>query len=95
MANAQTRLVAEAHGLVQDVHFRDFVVYHARQLGVTGYVRNLPSGTTVEMVAEGERATLERLLEQVRRGPPAARVQRVEVEWLPAQGEFSRFRVRW
>ncbi len=90
-----TRLVAQARGRVQGVSFRDFVAFHARRLGVTGSVRNLPSGTAVEVVAEGERPLLERLLEQVRRGPPGARVQQVEAEWQPARGEFASFRIRY
>ena len=95
MTNSQTRLLAKAYGRVQDVHFRDFLVYHAHQLGVSGYVRNLPSGTAVELVAEGERAKLECLLEQMHRGPPAAWVGRVERKWLPSQHEFLGFSIRW
>ena len=69
MTQGQERLVAQAHGRVQGVSFRDFVAYHATRLGVVGYVRNLFGDMSVEVVAEGEHAALERLLEQVRQGP--------------------------
>lgn len=40
-------------GVVQGVGFRAFVRRHARKLGVKGFVKNLPDGFTVEIVAEG------------------------------------------
>ena len=65
-------LRAVVRGRVQGVFFRDFVRRHADQLNLRGYVRNLPDGG-VEVVAEGERPALERLLEYLKEGPPAAR----------------------
>ena len=49
---------ALVHGRVQAVGFRFFTVKQANNLGLTGYVRNLENGTTVECVAEGERTGL-------------------------------------
>ncbi len=46
---------AVVYGYVQGVFFRDFVSRQAAQLGLTGYVRNLPGGKAVEVHAEGER----------------------------------------
>ena len=65
------------HGRVQGVGFRYFVSGEARALGLRGTVRNRPDGT-VEVEAEGGPEALARLVEAVRRGPPAARVERVE-----------------
>jgi acylphosphatase len=48
----------------------------------------------VEVVAEGERPALDKLLAALQRGPRAASVANVQVEWQPATGEFSRFSVR-
>ncbi len=92
--DAQARLEARVIGRVQGVGFRQFVYYQARRLGLTGWVRNEPDGS-VYLVAEGPRALLEQLLDAVRRGPPAARVDNVQEQWLPAQGEFEAFEIRW
>ena len=88
------RLSAIVHGRVQGVFFRDFTHTQANALGLTGYVRNLPDGT-VETVAEGSTEALERLLEQIRVGPPAAQVVKVDSQWQDSSGEFDRFEVRY
>jgi len=90
----QTRLRALVRGRVQGVFFRDFTRICARRLGLSGWVRNLPDGRSVEVVAEGKRATLEELVANLREGPPGAYVQAVEVEWSPARSEFDSFRIR-
>lgn len=89
------RLTALAHGRVQGVGYRAFAIHQARALGLEGYARNLPDGRSVEVVAEGERAALEELLVRLRRGPIAARVERVEEAWGPAQGSLGSFGVRF
>jgi acylphosphatase len=88
-----TRLHAVVHGRVQGVGFRAFVVESGIQVGATGWARNRWNGT-VEVVAEGDRGTLERLLADLHRGPRMSNVTRVEVEWQPATGEFRSFSVR-
>ncbi|GBD33363.1 MAG: hypothetical protein KatS3mg081_0449 [Gemmatimonadales bacterium] len=65
------------YGLVQGVGFRWFVKRRADRLGLKGWVRNLPGGQ-VEVVAEGPEETLRELEEILKKGPPAARVDRVE-----------------
>lgn len=72
-------------GRVQGVGYRAFARRQALDLGLAGYAENLPDGR-VEVVAEGERAVLERYLERLRRGPPHAQVQAVEVFWAEAGG---------
>lgn len=86
---------AIAHGYVQGVLFRDFTLRRARELGLAGYVRNLPSGTAVEVQAEGEREKLEKLIEQLRVGPPGAEVERVGVNWSEYSGSYTRFSIRY
>lgn len=86
-------LAAIVHGMVQGVAFRDFVWRHARRLGLSGYVRNLPDGASIEVRAEGERAALRELRKLLGIGPPAARVQRVQEEWGPDTGAFSDFAI--
>jgi acylphosphatase len=84
------RLHAVIRGDVQGVGFRYFVMRQARSLDLRGWVRNREDGS-VEMVAEGERADLERLLDDVRRGPSQARVGDVRVDWSAAGGELKPF----
>jgi acylphosphatase len=65
------------------VYYRASTRDRARSLGVTGYARNLPDGR-VEVLACGARARVEQLCTWLWRGPPAARVDAVAVEDIPA-----------
>ena len=82
------------YGLVQGVFFRATMKEVADRLGVKGWVKNLPDGS-VEAVVEGPRDKVEQLIRWARRGPSAARVERVVVEWEPYRGEFRSFRIRY
>jgi acylphosphatase len=75
-------------GRVQGVGFRWHTRAEARALGLAGWVRNLPDGR-VEAWVEGEEAALERFLAWIRRGPPAARVDALEVVVASATGLAS------
>jgi len=77
-------------GRVQGVGYRDFVVRRAGNLGLTGWVRNLPNGK-VEAEAEGSEEALRSLVESVREGPPAARVDRVSEQWSEGPRRHDRF----
>jgi acylphosphatase len=83
------------YGSVQGVFFRDFTSRRAGELGLTGYVRNLPGGGSVEVVAEGDKAKLEELIAHLKKGPPRAIVERIEVNWSLPSGNYSRFSVRY
>jgi len=80
-------------GRVQGVGFRAHVEYEARQIGVTGWVRNV-GYNTVEAVAEGERGKVDRFIEMIKQGPRMARVDESKVEWEDATGEFGWFGVK-
>ena len=86
-------LQATVHGRVQGVFFRAFVARWARELRLTGYVRNLPGGA-VEVRVEGERQQLEKLVGYLKAGPPAARVDEVDTSWSEYSGNYSGFSVR-
>ncbi len=88
-------LHAIVKGRVQGVFFRAFAVRCATALGLAGYVRNLPNGRAIEVHAEGKRERLEELLQYLHRGPPGARVEKVEVKWANYSGDFSSFEVRY
>jgi acylphosphatase len=85
---------ATVHGFVQGVYFRAFVSAKAKELGLNGYVCNLPDGN-VAIHAEGERRQLEILIDYLKVGPPAAIVERVETEWSEYTGNYSRFNIRY
>ena len=70
-----------------------FVLDTAVDLGLRGWVANEPDGS-VRTVAEGAEPQLLRLLEALRAGPPAARVDEVVERWSPATGHEARFGVR-
>jgi len=86
---------AIVYGRVQGVYFRAFSLRQARELGLTGYVRNLPDWNAVEVQAEGERNKLERLIDYLKVGPPGARVERVEANWSEHTGSYPNFSVRY
>ena len=90
----QACLQATVHGVVQGVNFRAFVQRHARALELTGYVRNLPFGRAVEVMAEGERGQLEQLLRQLEVGPRGAWVERIETHWHEYTGAYGGFEIR-
>jgi acylphosphatase len=60
-------------GRVQGVGYRYAMTGAARAMGVSGWVRNRRDGT-VEALVQGDEASIERMLEWCRHGPPAARV---------------------
>ncbi len=80
------RIHGTVSGRVQGVFFRASTRDRARELGLSGWVRNLPNGR-VEFVAEGEENTLQELLRFLRVGPPGARVDNLVVEWSAPSGE--------
>jgi acylphosphatase len=88
----QTRLHAIVEGRVQGVGFRYFVIQKAEALGLTGWVRNRWDDT-VEILAEGERQALEKLLTHVHKGPAGSFVSDVRVKWQSAEGTYQRFSV--
>lgn len=85
----------KVHGFVQGVFFRDFTHRRARELALTGYVRNLPGARTVAVQAEGERKKLEELIGYLKIGPPGARVEKMDVSWSEYSGSYSHFDVRY
>jgi acylphosphatase len=88
----KARVRVRISGRVQGVFFRAAAVAEARKLQVHGWVRNRPDGS-VELLAEGPRASLDRLISWCGLGPPGAQVSRVQPEWEAFQGEFRDFRV--
>ncbi len=88
---ASVRIVVT--GRVQGVFFRRSAAEQARALELKGWARNLSDGS-VEIVGEGKRPNLERLLAWAHHGPPLARVETVRVQWGAYEGKFTGFEVR-
>jgi acylphosphatase len=88
------RLHARIQGFVQGVSFRYYTIRQAQSLGVVGWVRNRWDGS-VEVVAEGPPEAVNQLLSWLHRGPPAAEVDRVDVQWEQPTGEYGRFEVQF
>lgn len=80
-------------GRVQGVYYRAFAQHAAQRLGLTGFCRNLPDGR-VEVLAEGDRDVIEVLIEQLRIGPPSAKVEDLKVIWKPTERGFKEFSIR-
>jgi acylphosphatase len=80
-------------GRVQGVGFRFYAQDVAQELGLAGWVRNLPDGT-VEAYAEGQRKDLDTWIEKLRQGPPLSRVEVVSATWPPPQGTPPPFSIR-
>jgi len=81
-------------GWVQGVFFRSETRHEANKRDVRGWVRNLPDGR-VEAVFEGEEEAVRKLIEFCKRGPPGARVIRVDVLRENYTGEFKDFEIRY
>ncbi len=81
-------------GRVQLVMFRDFTQRRARRLGITGTVLNLKDGT-VEVVAQGEKDSLQTFLEALHHGSILSRVDSVESQWRKQGQTFTDFNITY
>ncbi len=73
-------------GRVQGVGYREWMMREAARLGLHGWVRNRPDGS-VQALVDGEEGAVRTLLIACRRGPPAARVDRIEEALADSPGE--------
>ncbi|MAG13155.1 MAG: acylphosphatase [Spirochaetales bacterium] len=79
-------------GRVQGVGFRYSTRQVAVRLGVCGWVRNTPDGS-VELVCEGSKDRIERLLKWLKSGPPGSYVTNIDKRQISAQRAFHSFTV--
>ena len=91
---SRARAVVIVHGRVQGVFFRQSTMEMARDIGLTGQVRNCPDGT-VAAIFEGDSGQVKAAVEWCGQGPPAARVDKVEADWQDYRGEFDSFRIAY
>ncbi len=86
------RLHLKIYGRVQGVYFRSSAQDKARELGLSGWAKNMPDGT-VETVAEGGEEELQKYIEWCKIGPAAARVEKIEEAWEEPSGELKGFSI--
>jgi len=82
------------NGLVQGVFYRASTQETAVNLGLKGWVRNLPDGS-VEAVFEGSAEKVKEAVEWCWQGPPGARVTGIDEKWSDYTGEFRDFGVKY
>ncbi len=87
------RAVLKIHGKVQGVFFRDTSQNKAKELNLSGWVKNA-SDETVEIIAEGEDMDLRKFVEWCKYGPDHAEVEKVDVWWHDVTGEFNDFMIK-
>lgn len=91
--NSRAAIKVLIEGRVQGVGFRYFAQARALHYGLKGFVRNLPDGS-VEVLAVGEREVLAVFAADLRRGPPAGKVDHCQVSWLEPPEPYTAFSIR-
>lgn len=87
-----TRANLQISGRVQGVWYRASTREIAVKHSVNGWVRNLPDGR-VEALLEGDKESVQKVIDWCHQGPPGANVTEVNVTWAKASGEFRTFTV--
>ncbi|MBD3155333.1 MAG: acylphosphatase [Candidatus Aenigmarchaeota archaeon] len=88
------RLHVYISGRVQGVGFRAFTKRSARDLGLKGWVRNLPDGR-VETIVEGRKKGVERFIKILKEGPNGSRVEDVDIKKEDYKDSFSDFKITY
>ena len=81
-------------GWVQGVFFRYTTRRKAQALNLTGWVKNESDGT-VKIVAEGQEEDLQALVKWCYNGIKLAKVEKVDIKWEEATGEFNQFEIKY
>ena len=93
MKKLNVRAHVFVRGRVQGVFFRVETRHEATKRNVTGWVRNTID-SKVEAIFEGQKESVEKMVEFCRKGPAGARVTDVTVNWQTYTGEFEAFKIR-
>ena len=89
----QKNLKIRVYGTVQGVGFRFFARDIATKLELTGFVRNEPDGS-VYAEAEGEEVALQKFLDWCRKGPPFAKLEKIDSDFSAASKRYKDFTIR-
>ena len=88
----QAALTLTVTGRVQRVGFRRYAQEVARELGLAGWVKNLPDGS-VQIHVQGPRSALEAFVERVREAPAPARVKQIVIKEVAPEPGLEHFRI--
>jgi len=80
------------YGRVQGVFYRRSAKMKANSLGLFGWVKNIDDGS-VEAMVEGDRVKVDEFIKWAKKGPPFARVDKVEVEKFKSLENFPKFEI--
>lgn len=89
------RVKVVLHGVVQGIYLRDYAKAEALKLGLSGWVRNLKNGKSVETVIEGNGPEVDQMVEWLRKGSPGSVIISVEVTDERPAGETAAFNIRF
>lgn len=88
------------YGDVIGVGFRSWTVRNAKELNLSGWVKNVypeqgrrAGDDLVEAVFEGEKEKVEKMVKRCQQGPEVAWVAKVDVKWEEPTGELEGFEV--
>ncbi|HPG31688.1 MAG TPA: acylphosphatase [bacterium] len=85
--------IATVSGKVQGVGFRYYIYNLALQLGIKGWVKNMPDGT-LKAVLSGNIDKVYNIISYIKKGPPMSRVENVSVTDYPGDEDFINFSIR-
>ncbi|MCQ5376107.1 MAG: acylphosphatase [Methanomassiliicoccales archaeon] len=88
----KARAEVKFSGKVQGVYFRAYTKRFADELGVVGFVKNMPDGS-VYAVFEGEKELIDEVVRKLREEHPYARVNSIEIKWSSFRDEFDEFKI--
>lgn len=80
-------------GRVQGVFYRASCQEVAIMHGLKGWARNLITGE-VEVIVQGERDKIEKLIEWCKKGPPGANVSNIKVKWENVSEQYLSFEIK-
>lgn len=88
------RAIITIKGRVQRVGYRDFVAEIADKMGITGSVKNLPDGKSVEVIAEAEKKVLEEFLKHLwAKEESTIKVLKIDVQYQPPKHDHEYFEI--
>ena len=82
------------YGRVQLVMYRDSARRQAKKLDLVGWVMNKSDGT-VELIAEGKEESLKQFIDWCYNGPILAKVNKIDINWQEATGQFKKFNIKY
>jgi len=92
---AVVRAKITVQGTVQGVYFRDYAKAEALKLGLSGWVKNLKNGKSVEAVIEGDIEVVKQMVKWLKTGSPGSVVTSVDIKQERPTGETAAFNIRF